>query len=184
MKILGISGSVRIDSFNRGLLRAARDQAPMGVEVEICKIGDLPSFDADVEKIGAPKAVSELKIAIANADALLIACPEYNGSFTGVLKNAIDWASRPAATTPLSGKPAAILGASGGPSGTARAQAALLPVLYACGVIVMPKPGVMVRHSATLFDENINLVDPDTRDRIRQQIKALTAFAHRINGAA
>jgi chromate reductase, NAD(P)H dehydrogenase (quinone) len=182
MKILGISGSVRIDSFNRGLLRAARDQAPMGVELEIYDVSDLPLFDADVEKVGAPRSVSEFKIAIANADALLIACPEYNGSFTGVLKNAIDWASRPAATTPLSGKPAAILGASGGPSGTARAQSALLPVLYACGVIVMSKPGVMVRHSATLFDENVNLVDPDTRDRIRQQIKALTAFAHRING--
>jgi chromate reductase, NAD(P)H dehydrogenase (quinone) len=181
MKILAICGSSRQESFNRGLLRAARDEAPDGVDVEIYNVGDLPLFDADVEQIGAPRAVSALKMAIANADALLIACPEYNGSYTGVLKNAIDWASRPAATTPLSGKPAAILGASGGPSGTARAQAALLPVLYACGVIVMPKPGIMVRHSATLFDEEINLVDQDTRDRVAQQIEALAEFARKIN---
>jgi chromate reductase, NAD(P)H dehydrogenase (quinone) len=183
MKILGICGSIRRDSFNRGLLRAAQEEAPDNVALEICHIGDLTPFNADVEQIGAPENVSSLKMAIAGADALLIACPEYNGSFTGVLKNAIDWASRPAATTPLLGKPVALIGASGGPSGTARAQAALLPVLSACGAIVMPKPGVMVRHSATLFDDKVNLTDQDTRDRVRQQIEALAAFARNINGS-
>jgi chromate reductase, NAD(P)H dehydrogenase (quinone) len=180
MKILGISGSVRRDSFNQGLLRAARDEASDGVEVQIHSLGDIPLFNADVEQQGMPEPVEQLKSAIAGADALLIACPEYNGSFTGVLKNAIDWASRPAATTPLTGKPAALVGASGGPSGTARAQAALLPVLTACGAIVMPKPGVMVRHSATLFDEHVNLVDQDTRDRLRQQLEALVAFTPKV----
>jgi chromate reductase, NAD(P)H dehydrogenase (quinone) len=182
MKILGICGSVRKGSFNRGLLRAAQEEAPECVEFEIYHIEDIQSYNTDVERAGQPDSVVRFKEAIASADALLIACPEYNGSFTGVLKNAIDWASRPAAETPFSGKPAALLGASGGPSGTARAQAALLPVLNALGVITMPKPGVMVRNSASLFDEDVNLTDSDTRDRIRQQVEALVAFARKING--
>jgi chromate reductase, NAD(P)H dehydrogenase (quinone) len=182
MKILGICGSVRKASYNRGLLRAAQEEAPAGVDVEICSIADIELYNADVERTGVPEPVAAFKNAIAEADALLIACPEYNGSFTGVLKNAIDWASRPVASCPLNGKPAALLGASGGPSGTARAQAALLPVLNACGVITMPKPGVVVRHSATLFDEHVNLTDQDTRDRIRQQVEALVSFARKIDG--
>jgi chromate reductase, NAD(P)H dehydrogenase (quinone) len=182
MKILGISGSVRNGSFNRGLLRAAQDVAPEGVEIEIYDIEDIQAYNADVDRVEPPAEVQAFKAAIADADALLIACPEYNGSFSGVLKNALDWASRPLASTPLMGKPAAMVGASGGPSGTARAQAALLPVLMACGVITMPKPGVMVRNSASLFDEDINLTDQDTRDRIRQQVEALTVFAKKVNG--
>jgi chromate reductase, NAD(P)H dehydrogenase (quinone) len=182
MKILGICGSVRKASFNRGLLRAAQEEAPEGVEVKIYSVADIELYNADVEQAGAPEPVAAFKRAITEADALLIACPEYNGSFTGVLKNAIDWASRPVASCPLNGKPAALLGASGGPSGTARAQAALLPVLNACGVITMPKPGVVVRHSATLFDEHVNLADQDTRDRIRQQVEALVSFARKIDG--
>ncbi len=181
MKILGICGSVRDGSFNRGLLRAAQEEAPAGVELEIYNLGEIQAYNADVEKVEAPASVTAFKEAIAAADAMLIACPEYNGSFTGVLKNALDWASRPASTQPFSGKPAALVGASGGPSGTARAQAAILPVLMALGVIVMPKPGMMVRNSASLFDENVNLTDQDTRDRLRDQVGALVAFAKKIN---
>jgi chromate reductase, NAD(P)H dehydrogenase (quinone) len=184
MKILGISGSIRKKSFNRGLLRAAKDVAPEGVEVEIYDVADIQPYNADVENADYPASVTGFKDAIAEADALLIACPEYNGSFTGVLKNALDWASRPVSSTPLLGKPAAMLGASGGPSGTARAQAALLPVLMGCGVIVMPKPGMMVRNSASLFDDDVNLTDEDTRDRIRQQVEALVTFASKLNRPA
>jgi chromate reductase, NAD(P)H dehydrogenase (quinone) len=184
MKILGISGSIRKKSFNRGLLRAAQELAPEGVEVELYDVADIEPYNTDVESVAAPESVSSFKAAIAEADALLIACPEYNGSFTGVLKNALDWASRPASSTPLLGKPAAMVGASGGPSGTARAQAALLPVLMACGVIVMPKPGVMVRNSSSLFDEDIKLTDQDTRDRVLQQLEALVTFAGKLNGTA
>ncbi len=180
MKILGICGSVRQGSFNRGLLCAAQEEAPEGVSIDIYDIESIQPYNADVEKEQAPQAVAAFKSAIAGADALLIACPEYNGSFTGVLKNALDWASRPVSTTPLMGKPAALVGASGGPSGTARAQAALLPVLMGCGVVTMPKPGVMVRNSAGLFDDDINLTDQDTRDRIRQQVEALVTFAGRF----
>lgn len=182
MKILGICGSVREASFNRGLLRAAQEEAPAGAEIEIYNLGDIEPYNADVEQVDPPASVTALKEAISSADALLIACPEYNGSFTGVLKNAIDWASRPMASTPLAGKPAALVGASGGPSGTARAQAALLPVLMATGTIVMPKPGVMVRNSASLFDDDVSLTDQDTRDRVREQVNALVSFAKKING--
>lgn len=181
MKILGICGSVREGSFNRGLLRAARDETPDGVELEICGIGDIEPYNGDVEQAGVPDAVASFKSAIAGADAVLIACPEYNASFTGVLKNAIDWASRPVQGNPFMGKPTALVGASGGPSGTARAQAAILPVLTACGAITMPKPAVMVRNSASLFDDQITLTDQDTRDRIRDQVQALVEFARRMN---
>lgn len=184
MKILGISGSIRKKSFNRGLLRAAQELAPEGVEIELYDVADIEPYNGDVESVATPESVTSFKAAIADADALMIACPEYNGSFTGVLKNALDWASRPAVSTPLLGKPGALVGASGGPSGTARAQAALLPVLMACGVIVMPKPGVMVRNSASLFDDEINLTDQDTRDRVLQQVEALATFAGKLNGTA
>ncbi len=184
MKILGVSGSIRKKSFNRGLLRAASEVAPEGVEIELYDVADIEPYNNDVENVASPASVEAFKSAIAEADALLIACPEYNGSFTGVLKNAIDWASRPASSTPLLGKPAALVGASGGPSGTARAQAALLPVLIACGLIVMPKPGVMVRNSASLFDDEVNLTDQDTKDRLRQQVEALAVFAGKLNGPA
>jgi chromate reductase, NAD(P)H dehydrogenase (quinone) len=184
MKILGISGSIRKKSFNRGLLRAARDVAPEGVEIELYDVAEIQPYNADVENADYPASVTAFKDAIASADALLIACPEYNGSFTGVLKNALDWASRPMSSTPLLGKPAAMLGASGGPSGTARAQAALLPVLMGCGVVVMPKPGVMVRNSASLFDDDVNLTDEDTRERVRQQVEALVTFARKLNRPA
>jgi chromate reductase, NAD(P)H dehydrogenase (quinone) len=181
MKILGICGSLRKGSFNRGLLRAAQEEVPTGVEFAIYDVADIPPYNADVEQTEAPAQVRTFREAVAGADALLIACPEYNGSFTGVLKNALDWASRPVASSSLMGKPGALVGASGGPSGTARAQAALLPVLMACGVITMPKPGVMVRNSAALFDEHVHLTDQDTRDRIRQQVEALVAFAGRFS---
>ena len=121
MKILGIAGSLRHGSYNRALLREAELLTPPGVELEQFDLRFLPLFDADVEAAGDPPEVRELKEAIRDADALLIATPEYNRGTSGVLKNAIDWASRPPFGSPLSGKPVAIMGA-GGRSGTASAQ--------------------------------------------------------------
>lgn len=180
IKILGIPGSLRADSFNRGLLRTACDLAPDGVEVEIYDIDEIDLYRADVDRVEQPEPVKAFKQAIADADALLIASPEYNASFPGVLKNAIDWASRPLAETPLMQKPAAVMGASGGMSGTARAQAALLPVLTACGVLVMPKPGVLVRQAASLFDDNGRMTDPDTREQIRKQVASLVEWTRAV----
>lgn len=181
MEILGISGSVRTNSFNTGLLRAAQELAPDGVKIEICDISDIPPYDADVDSTRRPDSVLRFKQEIADADALLIASPEYNASFPGVLKNAIDWASRPLSETPLMGKPAAIMGASGGMSGTARAHVALAPVLDACGVLVMPKPNVMVRQAAKMFDDECRLVDPDTRDHVQRLVEALVEWSKKVN---
>jgi chromate reductase, NAD(P)H dehydrogenase (quinone) len=180
MKILGISGSVREGSYNRRLLEAAGELAPEGVAIEIFDLDDIPPYDADADSGDRPEPVARLKQAIADADALLIASPEYNASFSGVLKNAIDWASRPLAETPLMGKPAAVMGASGGLSGTARAHVALAPVLDSCGVLVMPKPNVMVRQAAKVFDEDGRLVDSDTRDHVRKLVEALVEWTEKV----
>ena len=120
MRLLGIAGSLREGSYNRGLLRAARGLAPDGVELEEHDLGGLPFYDGDVEAAGDPESVTELKDAIRRADGLVIATPEYNRGIPGVLKNAIDWASRPALASPLASKPVAIMGATTGFAGTAR----------------------------------------------------------------
>src|SRR4026209_985314 len=125
LSFVGIAGSLRRASINRGLIRAAVDGAPAGTSVVPYELADIPMFNADVEAGGDPPAVADFKRAIASADALLIATPEYNHCVPGVLKNAIDWASRPARESVLTGKPVAIMGASTGRGGTARAQAHL-----------------------------------------------------------
>jgi len=119
MKLLGIAGSLREGSYNRSLLRAARELLPEGVELVECEIGGLPFYDGDVEAAGDPEPVVALKNAIRDADALLIATPEYNRGVPGVLKNAVDWASRPPLGSPLTGKHVALMGASTGRAGTA-----------------------------------------------------------------
>src|ERR1700751_743645 len=124
MKLLGVSGSQRAASFNTALLRAAQECAPDGVTIEIFRLHDLPLFNQDVEDQGDPESVQAWKAAIRDADALLLACPEYNGGITGVLKNAIDWASR-GSPSALAGKIACIVGASPGVTGTVRGQDAL-----------------------------------------------------------
>src|SRR5690606_28963397 len=124
--VCGIAGSLRQGSYNRALLRAAQELAPPGMEIRVFeRLREVPPYDADLEAMGDPEPVRALKQAIAEADALLIATPEYNHGVPGVLKNAIDWASRPPRSSVLSGKPTAIFGASPGVTGTARAQAAL-----------------------------------------------------------
>ena len=122
MKIVGIAGSLRRASFNRGLLVAAQEVAPAGVTIEIADLSPIPFYNADVELEGVPDTVVALREQIGAADALLLAVPEYNHSFTAVLKNALDWASRPGFKSPLKDKPALIMTSSPGFTGGVRAQ--------------------------------------------------------------
>jgi chromate reductase len=134
MKVLGISGSLRRDSYNSALLRAAAERLPAGVElVEYERLREIPPYDADLEEDGVPAVVEELRAAIRDADAVLIATPEYNHSIPGQLKNALDWVSRPAGKSALMGKPAAAIGASTGMFGAVWAQAEARKVLGALG---------------------------------------------------
>lgn len=180
LTILGIAGSLRRASYNRGLIRAAMELAPTGTSVVPYDLADLPMFDADVEAEGDPPAVTVFKRAIAGADALLIATPEYNHCVPGVLKNAVDWASRPARNSVLTGKPVAIMGASTGRGATARAQAHLRDGLAYTNGLVLPLPEVLVGVAREKFDEESNLTDERTRDEVHDLLVALAAWTRRL----
>jgi chromate reductase, NAD(P)H dehydrogenase (quinone) len=179
-RILALAGSLRQGSYNRGLLRAAEELAPDWVEVQFFDIGTLPFFNEDLEAAGDPEAVRRFKGAISNANAVLIATPEYNGAVPGVLANAIDWASRPTGRSVLRNKPVAVMGAVLGKSGSANAQAALRGVLSRVGAVVVPDPQVLVPQASRLFDEQVNLRDEDTREEIRQLVEAVAHWCQRV----
>ena len=174
LNVLAIAGSLRRASYNRGLIRAAVALAPAGVRITVHELDELPMFNADVEAFGDPEPVRGFKHAIAGADALLIASPEYNRCVPGVLKNAIDWASRPARQSVLTNKPVAIMGASTGGGGTARAQAHLRDGLGYTNGLVLPQPEVLVPFAGSRFDEAGDLHDDQTRDAV---VELLVAFA-------
>jgi chromate reductase, NAD(P)H dehydrogenase (quinone) len=174
MRVLGIAGSLRERSYNRALLRAAAELAPPGVVFEEHDVRGLPFYDGDLEAAGDPEPVTELKNAIRRADALVIATPEYNRGIPGGLKNAIDWASRPALASPLAGKPVAIMGASTGRSGTARAQQQLRDALGFPRAVVLEEPEVLVPEAYLHFDERGELVDQEARERIAELMAELT----------
>jgi chromate reductase, NAD(P)H dehydrogenase (quinone) len=174
MRLLGIAGSLRERSYNRALLRAAAELAPPGVVFEEHDVRGLPFYDGDLEAAGDPEPVTELKNAIRRADALVIATPEYNRGIPGGLKNAIDWASRPALASPLAGKPVAIMGASTGRSGTARAQQQLRDALGFPRAVVLEEPEVLVPEAYLHFDERGELVDQEARERIAELMAELT----------
>ncbi len=176
VRFLGIAGSLRQGSFNRGLIRAAVEAAPDGIRVIPHELADIPMFNADVEAGGDPEPIRRFKQAIADADALLIATPEYNHCVPGVLKNAIDWASRPARQSVLSGRPIALMGATTGGGGTARAQAHLRDGLAYTAALVLPQPEVLVPFAASRFDETGNLTDEGTREAIRELLVALAEW--------
>jgi chromate reductase len=184
MYLLGIAGSLREGSYNRGLLRAARELAPEGVELEEHDLRGLPFYDGDLEAAGDPAPVTELKEAIQRADALLIATPEYNRGVPGGLKNAIDWASRPALASPLAGKHVAIMGASTGLGGTARAQQQLRDALEFPGAIILQRPEVLVPEAFMRFDEHGELVDEETRREIAELLESLALVAGGVTLAA
>jgi len=180
MTILGFAGSLRRASFNRGLIRAAAAGAPPGIEVRILTLEGLPLFNQDLEDAGDPPEVANLKQAIAEADALLVATPEYNHGVPGVLKNAIDWASRPRASSPLFDKPVAVMGASPGRGSTARAQAQLRDAFVFTGACVLPLPEVLVGSAASHFDGDGNLLDPDIRALVVRLVDALADWTDRL----
>jgi chromate reductase len=175
MRILAIPGSVRRDSHNARLLRHAAERAPEGVEIEVWDgLKSIPPYDEDDDTLIPPAPVAELRRKIAEADGLLFATPEYNSSIPGVLKNAIDWASRPRATTPLQGKPAAVVGATTGSFGAVWAQAELRKVLASTGARVVDLELPLSKaHEA--FDDAGALISSDHDDRMLEVIAALAA---------
>jgi chromate reductase, NAD(P)H dehydrogenase (quinone) len=181
MRFLGFAGSLRRASYNRGLIRAAAELAPTGIVVEAFELGDLPLYNQDVEDAGEPAVVVAFKQAIERADALLVATPEYNHGVPGVLKNAIDWASRPRITSPLRDRAVAVMGASPGHGSTARAQAQLRDAFVFTGACVMPQPELLIGGAGALFDADSNLTDPAIRASLVELIEALRAWTLRID---
>jgi len=181
VNILGFAGSLRKASYNRGLLQAALGLLPEGVTLETFDLLPIPLYNGDVEAQGFPAPVQQFRDKIAAADALLIATPEYNYSIPGVLKNAIDWASRPP-SVPLAGKPAAIMGASPGFAGTARAQYHLRQVFVNMDMHPINKPEVFVSSAMNKFDAQGQLTDEPTRQVIARLIDALAQWTRRLRG--
>ncbi|WP_210527608.1 NADPH-dependent FMN reductase [Rubellimicrobium arenae] len=179
-KLIGISGSLRQGSMNSALLRAARDLMPEGSSLRICSISGIPLYDGDVEqREGIPAAVADLKEAIAEADGLILATPEYNNSVPGVLKNAIDWLSRPASDIPhvFGGKPVALMGASPGPFGTLLSQTAWLPVFKTLGAQLWSGDRLFVSRASDVFGEDGTLTDARIRERLTRFLLGFDAFA-------
>jgi chromate reductase, NAD(P)H dehydrogenase (quinone) len=176
IRILGIAGSLRKKSFNRAALRAAQSLAPGNVALDIFDIAGIPPFSEDDEK-NPPAQVIEFKRKIREADAILFVTPEYNYSIPGVLKNAIDWASRPYGDNAWNGKPVAVMGASVGMLGAARAQYHLRQCFVFLNMHALNQPEVMIPNAAGKFDEQGNVTDEHTRDKIRQMVEALAAWA-------
>jgi chromate reductase, NAD(P)H dehydrogenase (quinone) len=175
MKVLGISGSLRRDSYNSKLLRAAAELLPDHVEFELWGgLREVPPYDEDDDSEPAPAAVAQLRAAIAGADALLVSTPEYNSSIPGQLKNAIDWASRPIATNVLRNKPAAVVGASTSAFGAVWSQAELRKVLAATGARVTDAE-ISVAHAQERFDQDGRLVEEDLRRRLHEVVELLLA---------
>jgi len=178
--IVGLCGSVRRGSFNLMLLRAVAEAAPPGTSIEVASVHEIPLYDGDLEaETGIPLAVQRLKDRIAAADGLLIASPEYNNSVPGVLKNAVDWLSRPAADIPrvFGGRPVAIVGATTGGGGTALAQTAWLPVVRALGMLPWFGGRLMISGAGKAFDSEGHAADETTRERIRVFVEGFSAFA-------
>ncbi|AJF00088.1 NADPH-dependent FMN reductase [Pandoraea apista] len=172
--IIGLSGSLRKGSYNTALLAVAKTLAPAGVTLDVRTLHGIPLYDGDVEASdGIPDAVSALKDAIANADGLLLATPEYNNGMPGVFKNALDWLSRPPADSArvFQSKPVAIMGASPGGFGTILSQNAWLPVLRTLQTTPWWQGRLMVSHANKVFDGDGNLQD----DAVRQQLAAFVA---------
>ncbi|MCA3574977.1 MAG: NAD(P)H-dependent oxidoreductase [Aestuariivirga sp.] len=178
-KILGISGSLRRASSNTGLLRALQSMAPGHVTVEIATLHGIPLFNEDDEAAsGRPEAVEALQERIRAADGVVIACPEYNFSFTGVLKNANDWLSR--GGSPFRWKRVGIIGAGGGQFvGTARAQYHLRQNLQALQAITMPRPEVFVNHNEEKFDADGNLTDAETQRYLAKWLEAFLEWVEK-----
>jgi chromate reductase len=177
--ILGFAGSLRKASYNKALLRTAVELAPKDVKIEVFDLDEIPPFNQDFEK-EPPEKVKVFKAKIKAADAILIATPEYNYSIPGVLKNAIDWASRPYPDNAFDGKPVAIMGASTGMLGTARAQYHLRQCFVFLNMYPVNKPEVMVTYAPQKFDENGRLTDEDTRKYVAALLQSLVDWTREL----
>ena len=181
--ILGIAGSLRKESFNRSLLRAAQELAPEGARIETFEIDGIPPFNQDEETNPHPR-VAELKQRIRAADAILFVTPEYNYSIPGVLKNAIDCASRPYGDSAWTGKPVAVMGASVGTLGTARAQYHLRQTFVFLNMYPVNQPEVMVSNAQKRFDQEGKLTDDTTKQLVQQLLSELVNWTKRLSNDA
>jgi chromate reductase len=185
VRVLGVAGSLRKGSFNRALLRAAIEIAAaekIPIAFTVAEIGDLPLYDDDVrEREGFPAPAARFREQIAQNDAILFVSPEYNYSVPGVLKNAIDWASRPP-SQPFADKPFSVMGASGGMSGTMRMQYHLRQIAVFLNMHPLNGPEVFVRNAKTVFDADLKLTDEATRQIVAKHLSALVTWTRRIAG--
>jgi chromate reductase, NAD(P)H dehydrogenase (quinone) len=180
-RILGLAGSLRQASFHRGIVRAAHEVTPEWMSCEGFDLARIPYFNQDVEDQGNPESVKELREKIRAYDAVLIATPEYDYAIPGVLTAALDWALRSRYDpTPFRHKPVGIVGASPGGGGTARGQMVLRQILLHPPAYVMPEPQMLIAFSRQKFDENGDLVDEETRDRLRRFLSALVEWTQRF----
>lgn len=182
LRIAGIAGSLRAGSYNRGLLRAAVELAPDGMAIAPFDLIDVPLYNGDVEAAGDPSGVSALKAAIRGADGILFVTPEYNHGVPGVMKNAIDWASRPPRDAVLSGKPVALIGASPGMTGTARGQSQMRQAFEFTNSYCMPQPELLVFRAHEKFDEEGKLTDDVTRAYLGKFLAAFALWVERFRG--
>lgn len=184
MRVLAISGSLRRDSYNTMLVRAAAERAPAGVEIELWdRLKAVPPYDEDDDTERAPAAVAELRQAVADADAVLISTPEYNWSIPGQVKNALDWVSRPPAASPMRNKPVAVIGASTGAFGAVWSQAELRKVLGAMGARVL-EDGVAVGQAAEKATDAGELGDESTAEQLDELVADLVDAARERSAAA
>ena len=180
--VLGFAGSLRKGSYNKALLSAALEMVPEGANLQVFDLDGIPPFNQDQEN-QPPEKVKEFKTKIRAADAILIATPEYNYSVPGVLKNAIDWASRPYGDNPFEGKPVALMGASIGMLGTARAQYHLRQTFVFLNMLPLNKPEVMVPFAQDKVDKTGRLTDDKTREKIGELLKSLVVWARKLRSA-
>jgi len=182
-RIAAFAGSLRAGSYNRGLIKAAAELAPEGMRIEPIEIGDLPLYNADVEAQGDPASVTAFKTALNQADGILIATPGYNDGIPGALGNALDWASRLPGRAPLAEKPVALMGASPGQIGTARAQLHLRQILRHVHARVLPSPELLVAQAHLKFDADLRLKDETTRRILASLLERFSRWIARERAA-
>jgi chromate reductase, NAD(P)H dehydrogenase (quinone) len=181
IKVLGFAGSLRRASFNRALLAAAQAQAPEGMTIEAFDLAAVPLYNGDVEAEGDPPGVAAFKQAIRDADAVLMVTPEYNHGVSGVMKNAVDWASRPPQSAPLAHKPVGIIGASPGMTGSARGQSQLRQTFEFTNSYCMPQPELLVFRAHEKFDADGRLTDETTAAYLRRYLEAFLEWTRRFS---
>jgi chromate reductase len=180
LKIMAWVGSLRSGSLNRKLLEAAIELSPEGMVFQTLDLAEIPFFNADLEEEALPEAVSRLRAALTSSSGLLIVTPEYNYGPPGIVKNALDWASRPPGKSSLQGKPVALMGATPGSGGTGRAQLQLRQSLLFPGCPVLPSPEVLVARAHEKFDAGGRLTDEATRTRVRAMLEAFAVWVRRF----